>query len=578
MREKGRFIVGWAALLLLGAWSLQAAEPGSLSAQDNLMEGILKKVFDSVVKVEARNGFKKVATGVVIDKDGYIVTTGLIWPRNEEIVVTTSDGKRSAAKFLGMDPETHLALIQATEKNLTPIALGKAAGLTPGSWIGVISVSPENAAQATQGIVSSVTADKLRLNVWVTRGASGSPVVNKDGQMVALLRGIYSEDQPVLFEFREQEVVGSGYIFNTAEAPSSGMALGIPVEMVKTISAEIKEKGKVSRGWVGIAFSENEDGQVEVNEVEKDSPAELAKIQEGDILVSIDGTKIAGAPMVRSEIRGRKPGQDVKLELFRDGKTVEAKVKLGEYPEMEAKRELEANFPRLFPPPAVPEPPAHEAAPKPAKPEKAPTAPRILAERFRAWPGWEKRNYIGVYMESLNKELLEFFGVKDESGLLISRLTKDGPAEKAGVRVGDVVVRVDGKKVDTVGGLSELIQDKKKGDKVKLEVIRDKKPLSLEVEISEEEGPSISYFNLAEPYRETWGEATKELQKQYDLSRKEYEKYSEPYRDKMNDLGKELLDQYQESYGKAKGLYEDSKAKSKLRKLLSNSNRIIYRA
>jgi len=580
MREKGRFIVGWTALLLLGVWSLQAAEPGSPGLQDNLMEGISKKVFDSVVKVEARNGFKKVATGVVIDKDGYIVTTGLIWPLNKEIVITTADGKRSEAKFLGMDPETHLALIQAKEKNLTPISLGKTEGLSPGSWIGVISVSPENAAQATQGIVSSVTPERLRLNVWVTRGASGSPVVNKDGQMVALLRGIYSEDQPVLFEFREQEVVGSGYIFNTAEAPSSGMALGIPVEMVRTISAEIKEKGKVSRGWVGIAFSENEDGQVEVNDVEKDSPAELAKIQEGDILVSIDGKKVAGAPMVRSDIRGRKPGQDVKLEILRDGKKVETKVKLGEYPEREARRELEVRFPRLFPaPPTAPAPPAREAVPETlAKPEKAPRPPRVMAERYGTWPGWEKRKYIGVYMESLNKELLEFFGVKEESGLLVNRLTKDGPAEKAGVRVGDVVVRVDGKKVDTVGGLSEVMQDKKKGDKVKLEIIRDKKPLTLEVEISEEEGPSISNFFRAEPYRETWGEVTKELQRQYDRSRKDYEKYSETYRDKMKDLSKELLDQYQESYEKAKGLYEDSKSKGRLRKLLSDRNRVVYRA
>jgi len=305
MIQKGRFIFGLTAILLMSAWSLQAAEPRGLGLQDNTMEGISKKVFDSVVKVETRNGFRKVATGVVIDKDGYIVTTGLIWTRNEEIVITTADGKRSEAKFLGMDSETHLALIQANEKNLTPIVLGKAAGLSPGSWIGVVSVSPENAPQVTQGIVSSVTVDKMRLNVWVTRGASGSPVVNKDGQMVALLRGIYSEDQPVLFEFREQEVVGSGYVFNTAEAPSSGMALGIPVELVKTISSEIREKGRVSRGWVGIGFSENENGQVEVSDVEKDSPAELAKIQEGDILVSIDGKKVAGAPMVVSEIRNR---------------------------------------------------------------------------------------------------------------------------------------------------------------------------------------------------------------------------------------------------------------------------------
>jgi len=575
MREKSRFVVTLTALLLMSAWSLWATEPRGAGSQDNLMEGISKKVFDSVVKVEARNGFKKVATGVVIDKDGLIVTTGLIWSKKEEITVTTADGRRSAAKFLGMDPETHLALIQASEKNLVPIVLGKAAGISPGSWIGVISVSPENAPQVTQGIVSSVAADRLRLNVWITRGASGSPVVNKDGQMVALLRGIYSEDQPVLFEFREQEVVGSGYIFNTAEAPSSGMALGIPVELVRTISTEIKEKGKVSRGWVGILFSENEDGQVEVNDVEKDSPAELAKIKEGDILVAIDGKKIAGAPMVRSEIRGRKPGQDVKIDLLRDDKTVEAKVKLGEYPEAEAKRELEARFPRLFPPPAVPAVPATEAAPKP---EKAPKAPRVLAERYGTWPVWEKRKYIGVYMESLNRELLEFFGVKEESGLLVNRLTKDGPAEKAGVKVGDVVVRVDGKKVETVGGLSELIQDKKKGDKVKLEIIRDRKPLTIEVEVSEEEGPSISYFFEGQPYREAWGEATKELQKQYDRSSKEYEKLSEPYRDQMQDLSKELRGTYKDSYKKAKGLYKDSLVKDKLRKLLSDRNRIIYRA
>ena len=576
MSEKGRFIFGLTALLLMSAWSLQAAEPRGLGLQDNTMEGISKKVFDSVVKVEARNGFKKVATGVVIDKDGYIVTTGLIWTQNEEIVITTADGKRSGAKFLGMDPETHLALIQANEKNLTPIVMGKSAGLSPGSWIGVVGVSPENAPQVTQGIVSSITVDKMRLNVWVTRGASGSPVVNKEGQMVALLRGIYSEDQPVLFEFREQEVVGSGYVFNTAEAPSSGMALGIPVETVKTISSEIKEKGRVSRGWVGIGFSENENGQVEVSDVEKDSPAELAKIQEGDILVSIDGKKVAGATMVVSEIRNRKPGQDVKFELNRDGKTVEVKVKLGEYPEVEARRELEARFPRLFPtPPTAPATPAPTITPRP---EKAPRPPKALIERSETWPGWEKRKYIGTYMESLNKELLEFFGVKEESGLLVNRLTKDGPAEKAGVKVGDVVVRVDGEKVATVGDLSEFIQDKKKGDKVKLEIIRDKKSLTLEVEISEEEGPSLSDIYLTEPSREAWGEVTKELQRQYERSRDTYEKYSESSRDKMKKLNQELLDKSHESYEKARGLFEESRAKDKLRKMLPGKNRLVFRA
>ena len=575
MREKGRFMAGWAALLLLGAWTLQAAEPKTPGSQDNFMEGISKKVFNSVVKVEARNGFKKVATGVVIDKDGYIVTTGLIWPQKEAITVTTADGRRSEAKFLGMDPETHLALIQAKEKNLAPIALGKSVGLTPGSWIGVVSISPENAPQVTQGIVSSVTADKLRLNVWVWGGASGSPVVNKDGQMVALLRGIYSEDQPVVFEFREQEVVGSGYVFNRAEAPSSGMALGIPVEIVKAIGSEIKDKGKVSRGWVGIGFSENEDGEVEITDVEKDSPAKLAKLKEGDVLISIDGRKVAGASAVVSEIRVRKPGQDVKFEIQRDGKTLDVKVKLGEYTESAIKRELETRFPRLFPAPAVPAVPAPGATPKV---QKAPRAPRPLIERFENWPGWAKRKYIGTYMEPLNKELLEFFGVKEESGLLINRLTKDGPAEKAGVKVGDVVIRVDGKKVTSVGDLSELIQDKKKGDKVKLEIIRDKKPLALEVEVSEEESPDITDLYLTGPYGDAWGELGKSLQDHYERSRKDYERFSENYRGRLKNLNQELLDKSQDSYKKAKELYQDSTGREKLRRLLTNRNRLVFRA
>jgi len=573
MRGKGIIIVGLAAFILICAWSLQAAEPKGPGLQDNTMERISMKVFGSVVKVEARNGFKKVATGVVIDKDGYIVTTGLIWPRNEEIMVTTSDGRRSEAKFLGMDPETNLALIQAKEKNMTPIVLGKTDGLAPGSWIGVVSVSPENTLQVTQGIVSSVTADKLRLNVWVTRGASGSPVVDKDGRMVALLRGIYAEDQPVVFEFREREVVGSGYVFNRAEAPSSGMALGIPVENVKTIAAEIREKGRVSRGWVGISFAENENGQVEVVDVEKESPAELAKIEEGDILLAIDGRKVAGAPMVVSEIRIRKPGQDVKFELQRSGKTVDVKVKLGEYPEGAVRRELEARFPRLFPmPPTPPERVMPEKTPQP------PQSPRARIEKSETWPRWEKRQYIGVYLQLLNKELLDYFGVTGEKGLLVNRLTKDGPAEKAGLKVGDVIIRVDGKSVATVGDLSELVQDKKKGDRVKIELIRDKKPLNFEVTIAEEEGPSLSRFFRTGPSPEVYADLSKELLQQYEKSRDAYEKYSEMSREKLKKLNEEMQEKSKETYQKSKDLFEQYLQKDKLRKMIWEKDKVVFKA
>ena len=111
-----------------------------------------------------------------------------------------------------------------------------------------------------------------------------------------------------------------------------------------------------------------------------------------------------------------------------------------------------------------------------------------------------------------------------------------------------------------------------------LEIIRDKKPLTLEVEVLEEEGSNLSDLYLTEPSREAWGEVTKELQRQYDRSRKNYEKYSETSRHKLKELNKELLDKSQESYEKAKGLYEDSRARDKMRRLLSGKNRVVFRA
>jgi serine protease Do len=551
IRNLGRTAL--AAAVVLGLSAVSAA-----AGMDEVStEAIAKKVFPSVVKVEAHDGMSRVATGVVIGKDGYIVTTALISPRDEDLFVTTADGSRGEAKFLGWDPETRLALLQAKEKGLTPISLAKAGELSAGSWIGVVSMSPENSPALTQGIVSSSAPDRLRLNVWVTRGASGSPVVNKEGQMVALLRGIYTEDRPVLFEFREKEVVGSGYVFDRAEAPSSGMAVGIPVDIVKSIADEIKETGKVSRPWMGVSIAENEKGQVKIDNLEPDSPADLAKLKEGDLLSAIDGKKITSGQMFVSEIRRRKPGQDVDLRVERDGKPVSAKVKLAEYPEVEAKRALEAQFPRLFPP-------------MPPKPGEAPGPP----EGFEGWraagpprvpgglPAWQKRKYVGLYLEPMTNELLDYFGVKEGPGLLVNRLTDDGPAAKAGLKVGDVILRVDGRKVESVSDLSELIQDKKAGDKVKFEIIREKKPMTVELEIAEEEGPGVSEFFRSMPSIDDWAALGGDFLREFERNREAYESYSSEQREQLKKLTGELAVKARNSKELAKEQAARSKAEA----------------
>ena len=495
------------ALVIMASLAVLAPSFGSETAgakgiEPNITD-IAKKVFPSVVRVEVQNHMRRVATGVVVEKGGYIVTTALISPREEKITITTSEGKNIEAEFLGFDTETQLALLRAKDADLPAIALGRAGDLAPGSWICVVGVSPERTATVTQGIVSSVAEDKLRLNVWVTPGSSGGPVVDASGRMVGLLRGIYIEEKPVVFQFRDREQAGSGVVFSSrAEAPSSGMALAVPVDIVKDISAQIKDKGKVERGWLGVQIGLNENGQTFIGPVDPDSPAELAKIVEGDVVLKIGDRDVTTPNVLSAEIRKRKPGQDVTLKVERDGKPMDIKVKLGEFPENEAFREMELRFPGIFGPDM---PPLSAQAPKLALPGMAARsdAPRPLAPKTQEW-SFETRKSIGLYGRELNPELAAYFGVKEGMGLLVSKLDEGGPAEKAKLRVGDVIIRADGKRVESANDLIDLVLAKPKGSKIKLEILRDKKAMTIDVEVSEEEVGGLFDSGDFQGFLESW--------------------------------------------------------------------------
>ncbi|NOR54411.1 MAG: PDZ domain-containing protein [Candidatus Aminicenantes bacterium] len=490
-------------LLFLGLRAESIPDPGG---QDNI-EKIAKKVFRSVVKVIAKNGINRVATGVVVDKNGYIVTHALISPRHESILVVTPDGKKIEADFLGMDPVTHLALIQAKDKNLIPISIGKSKQLSHGSWIGVISFSEKTPA-ITQGIVSSISPEALRLNVWTVPGSSGSPVVDRNGRMVGLIRGAYIEDRPVVIEFKEKSLVASGFMFSKAEAPSSGLAKAVPVEVVTEVSSEIKKEGRVRRGWLGVSTDEDEEGRVMIIGIDGESPAELAELKRGDIVLEFEGKEVTSFEMLRDEIRKRKPGEGVTLKIERNGKTRNVKVRLGEYSEEEGWREFEFKFPRLFPTPRPPISPRPPVSPKP---------PVLRTPRVFSW-GLEQKKFIGVYLQPLNRELSEYFGVEKGMGLLIATIREDSPAEKVGLKIGDVIVKADGVRVQRAEQLSRIIQGKEKGNRIKIEFLRNKKKRTVEVEVEEEEKSSFIRFDNRdgwEDYVEHWDDYGTSLRKQY---------------------------------------------------------------
>jgi serine protease Do len=506
MSRQTKSIFSLAVFLLALPLFVGAMAPSITSPQ---IEDVTQRVFPSVVKVEVRNLMRKVATGVVIDTDGHIVTTALITPRDEEIFITTSEGERVEADFLGMDSETHLAVIQAKEKKLAPIVMAKSKELSPGVWIGVVSISPENKPQVTQGIVSSVSDERVRLNVWVGRGMSGSPVVNNKGQMVGLLRGVYVDEQPIAFSFQEKEIVGSGYAFSTAEAPASGMAVATPVDVVDFVATEIMEKGKVERGWLGVRIWSNEEDQVEIIEVDKDSPAEIADLQEGDVVLEFDGKVVRNTEMLQKMIRMRKPGENVTIKVEHEGKTTDVDVKLGELTEEDVWSEFESKFPSLF------VPSKEKAAPWPPMLERRPDVFRF---------GFEHRKFIGVSVQELNPELSEFFGIEKGTGILISSIDKDGPAEKAGLKVGDVIISAGGERVERSQDLVNLIQDKEKGDKITIEYIRNKKKRKVEVDVEEKD--SSKPFTLSPDPQQT----LTTYRKYFDTYRSQSQKLAETYK------------------------------------------------
>ncbi len=520
------------------------ANPAAISTAQT--EEATQKVYPCVVKVEAKNLVRKVATGVVIDRNGHIVTTALITPRDEKIIVTTSRGDKIEAEFKGMDSETHLAVIQAKDKNLAPITLGTAKELSPGAWIGVVSISPENTPLVTQGIISSISPEAVRLNVWVSRGMSGSPVINKQGQMVGLLRGVYVDEQPIVFEFQEREVVGSGVVLSRAEAPASGMAMAVPVDVVNFVATEIKEKGKVARGWLGVRIWLNEDDQIEITEVEEDSPAKLAGLKEGDIILEFKGEEVGDTEALQSMIRKSKPSETVTIKIERKGKTEDVKVKLGELTEEDIWSEFETKFPGLF-----------------RREKIAPFSPGIVVkpETFRF--GFAQRKYIGIGAQELNPELSEFFGIDKGTGILISSVEKDGPADKAGLKVGDVIVSANGKRVERTQDLVSLLQEKEKGDKVTIEFIREKKKRTVEVEVEEEEDSSGMFFpavggtypDIWSNYQDVYRDQSRKLAETYKkLGEDQYKTYMERQK-KMNE---QLMKQWEKQQKESEKKYQEA--------------------
>lgn len=269
-------------------------------------------------------------SGVIVSKDGYIVTNNHVIEKSDEIQVVLNDKRSFTAKLIGSDPTTDLALLKIeTEKDLPNIEYGNSDNLSIGEWVLAVGNPFNLTSTVTAGIVSAKARNInllkqeyaiesfLQTDAAVNPGNSGGALVNAEGKLVGINTAIASK-------------TGS----------FSGYSFAVPVSIVKKVVADLIEYGAVQRAMLGVQITNINDQVAErfdldnfkgvlVAGVTETGAAKKAGIQEGDVILEVNGTKVNKVSQLQEEISRFRPGQEVEVKLKRDSnvKTIQVTLK-----------------------------------------------------------------------------------------------------------------------------------------------------------------------------------------------------------------------------------------------------------
>ena len=360
---------------------------------------------------------RSLGSGFIIDKAGFIVTNNHVIADADEIKVKLSTGKEYDAEVVGRDPKTDVALIKIKgAEDLTPLPLGNSEAIKVGTWVVAIG-SPFGLEQTvTQGIVSakgrSIGAGPydnfIQTDASINPGNSGGPLLNLKGEVIGINTAIVARGQ--------------------------GIGFAIPINMARDITRQLKEKGEVTRGWLGVQIRDLDESLANYYKVEPFSavyvenvvpgdPADQAGIQSGDIIISVDGQSVASGRELASLVASIPVGQKTKIVLLRDGrkKTIDVKI---------AKQATED-----------------------LKIASAPSSSDVL----------------GLQVTDLSPDKARQFGLdEDERGVLVIEVENGSRADEAGVKVGDIIKGINLKKVENLKDYESLMAKVDKKEAINL--------------------------------------------------------------------------------------------------------------
>ena len=364
---------------------------------------------------------QSLGSGVIVSTDGYIITNNHVVEQADEIRVTLFDKRSFKAKIIGADTKTDVAIVKIEADSLMAAQWGDSDKLQVGEFVLAIGNPYGLSHTVTMGIISAVGRanvgiadyeDFIQTDAAINPGNSGGPLVNIKGELIGINTAIFSRS--------------GGY---------QGIGFAVPSNMTRLVMNQLVQKGKVTRGWLGVTIQEltpelsnkfglkNEKGAL-VGDVSKGSPAEKAGIKRGDIILEYNGKKITDVGGLRNMVAQSKVGSEVQIIIMRGGKEYTMNVGIAELPKD-----------------------ISEAVPGSAPDDS----------------GFEGLS--GLSVMDLSREIARQLGLnKDERGVVVMRVEAGSPAEEAGVRKGDVIQEVDRKKIEGLSDYNKAIAGLRQDD------------------------------------------------------------------------------------------------------------------
>ncbi|PKO44494.1 MAG: protease Do [Betaproteobacteria bacterium HGW-Betaproteobacteria-22] len=378
---------------------------------------------------------QSLGSGFIISNDGYILTNAHVVAEADEVIVKLSDKREFKAKIIGADKRTDVALVKIEATGLPKVITGDPSKLKVGEWVAAIG-SPfglENT--MTAGIVSAKGralpqenyVPFIQTDVAINPGNSGGPLFNLAGEVVGINSQIYSRS-----------------------GGSMGLSFSIPIDVALEVSNQLKDAGKVTRGWLGVVIQElskelsesfgmkNTNGAL-VAGVEKGGPADKGGLEPGDVILRFDGKVIEKSSDLPRAVGATKPGVKVPVDILRKGNEKTLKIAVGDMP-TEGNEVAQAN--------------------KPAAKSEANKAGLILKELT---PQQKKK-------------------LNGKQGLLV--VEAQGAAAQAGIRRGDVVLGLNNTEVQSLEQFDKLLSGFATGKTIALLVLRGENTLYVPVKIT----------------------------------------------------------------------------------------------